>query len=47
MPGIPAALRLAAALGVPVERLTKGVKDPAKEGLGLPEKRHPSRKKMP
>ena len=28
-PGLPAALRLAAALGVPVERFAEGVEDPA------------------
>jgi hypothetical protein len=31
MPGIPAALPLAEALGVPTERLAEGVEDPAEE----------------
>jgi hypothetical protein len=31
MPGIPAALRLAGALGVPVQRLADWVEDPAEE----------------
>jgi transcriptional regulator with XRE-family HTH domain len=30
-PGLPAALRLAAALGVPVERFAAGVEDPAED----------------
>ena len=30
-PGLPALLRLAAALGVPVERFAEGVEDPAAE----------------
>ena len=30
-PGLPAALRLAEALGVPVERFAEGVEDPAEE----------------
>jgi transcriptional regulator with XRE-family HTH domain len=31
MPGLPVSLRLAEALGVPVERFTEGVEDPAGE----------------
>jgi HTH-type transcriptional regulator, cell division transcriptional repressor len=30
-PGLPAALRLAEALGVPVERFAEGVEDPAED----------------
>jgi transcriptional regulator with XRE-family HTH domain len=33
-PGVPALLRLAEALGVPVERLAGGLNDPAKERSG-------------
>jgi transcriptional regulator with XRE-family HTH domain len=33
-PGLPALLRLAAALGVPVERFAEGVDDPAGEETG-------------
>jgi transcriptional regulator with XRE-family HTH domain len=48
MPGIPAFLRLAAALGVPAERLAEGVEDPAEEELEAPEEpRRPGKKKMP
>jgi transcriptional regulator with XRE-family HTH domain len=35
-PGLPAALRLAEALGVPVEQLAEGVEDPAAEEEGEP-----------
>jgi hypothetical protein len=34
MPGLPAALRLAGVLGVPVERLADGVEDPAGDRPG-------------
>jgi transcriptional regulator with XRE-family HTH domain len=45
MPGLPAALRLAAVLGVPVERLTEGVEDPADDGPATgPEKPRRARK---
>jgi hypothetical protein len=37
MPGIPALLRLAEALGVPVEWIAEGVEDPAE---GEPEAAH-------
>jgi transcriptional regulator with XRE-family HTH domain len=38
-PGLPALLRLAAALGVPVERLAERVEDPAEDGpVALPER---------
>jgi transcriptional regulator with XRE-family HTH domain len=33
MPGLPVLLRLAGALGVPVERFAEGVEDPAEEEL--------------
>ena len=36
-PGLPALLRLAGALGVPVERFAEGVEDPAGEEAGLAE----------
>jgi transcriptional regulator with XRE-family HTH domain len=48
-PGLPALLRLAGALGVPVERLAEGVEDPAAEeaitGDGRP--RRTRRRKAP
>jgi transcriptional regulator with XRE-family HTH domain len=48
MPGIPAALRLAEALGVPVEWLAEGVDDDAEEELDAPEKpRRPRKRKTP
>jgi transcriptional regulator with XRE-family HTH domain len=38
-PGLPALLRLAGALGVPVERLAEGVEDPAEDDPApLPER---------
>jgi transcriptional regulator with XRE-family HTH domain len=48
-PGLPAALRLAAALGVPVERFAEGVEDPAdEEPAAPPEKnRRQRRRKTP
>jgi hypothetical protein len=42
-PGLPATLRLAAALAVPVERFAGGVEDPAEEEPTVPEK--PRRRK--
>jgi hypothetical protein len=39
-PGLPTLLRLAGALGVPVERLAEGVEDPAGDGAG------PARRKL-
>jgi transcriptional regulator with XRE-family HTH domain len=42
-PGLPAALRLAAVLGVPVERFAEGVEDPEEEEPAEPEK--PRRRK--
>jgi transcriptional regulator with XRE-family HTH domain len=33
-PALPAALRLAEALGVPVERFVQGIEDPAEEEMG-------------
>jgi hypothetical protein len=43
-PALPAALRLAGALGVPVERFAEGVEDPAEEEpMAPPEK--PRRRK--
>jgi transcriptional regulator with XRE-family HTH domain len=38
MPGVPAALRLAEVLGVPVERFAEGVEDPAEDGAEAPAK---------
>ena len=35
-PGLPAGLRLAEALGVPVERFTEGVEDPVEEEPAAP-----------
>ena len=48
MPGIPAGLRLAAALGVPVERFAEGVEDPAEEEAeaAAEKPRHPGKDKM-
>jgi transcriptional regulator with XRE-family HTH domain len=43
MPGLPAALRLAAALGAPLERFAAGVEDPTEEEPAGPEK--PRRRK--
>jgi transcriptional regulator with XRE-family HTH domain len=43
-PGLPAARRLAAALGVPVERFAEGVEDPAEEEPPAPEKPRRRRK---
>ena len=43
-PGLPAALRLAEALGVPVERFAEGVEDPAEEEPPAPEKPRRRRK---
>lgn len=40
-PGLPALLRLAGALGVPVERFAEGVED--REGEAGPAQRHPRR----
>jgi transcriptional regulator with XRE-family HTH domain len=37
-PALPAALRLAEAMGVPVERFAEGVEDPAEEELPPPKK---------
>jgi transcriptional regulator with XRE-family HTH domain len=42
-PGLPAALRLAQALGVPVEWFAEGVEDPAEDESAPPEK--PRRRK--
>jgi hypothetical protein len=39
-PGVPAGVRLAEALGVPVERLAEGVEDPAEDEAEL-EKQEP------
>jgi transcriptional regulator with XRE-family HTH domain len=48
MPGMPAFLRLAEALGVPAERLAEGVEDPAEEELEVPEEpRRPGKRQMP
>jgi len=49
MPGLHAALRLAGALGVPVERFAEGVEDPAEdERRGPPDKpRRRQRRKAP
>jgi transcriptional regulator with XRE-family HTH domain len=41
-PGLPALLRLAGALGVPVERFAEGVEDPAGDEAG-PAERKPRR----
>jgi transcriptional regulator with XRE-family HTH domain len=47
-PGLPAALRLAAALGVPVERFAEGVEeDDAEEEPAVPEKPRRRRKGKP
>jgi transcriptional regulator with XRE-family HTH domain len=44
-PGLPALLRLAGALGVPVERFAEGADDPAGDEAGLAEGRpHRGRK---
>jgi transcriptional regulator with XRE-family HTH domain len=44
-PGLPAALRLAEALGVPVERFAEGLQDPAEDDPGpAPEKSRRRRK---
>jgi transcriptional regulator with XRE-family HTH domain len=48
MPGIPAALRLAEALGVTPERFAEGVDDDAEEELDAPEQpRRPGRSETP
>jgi len=44
MPGLPALLRLAQALGVAVERFAEGVEDPQEEEVVAPEKPRPRRK---
>jgi transcriptional regulator with XRE-family HTH domain len=43
-PGLPAALRLASALPVPVERFAEGVEDPAEDEPTPPEKPRRRRK---
>jgi hypothetical protein len=47
MPGIPAAVRLAGALGVPVEQLAEGVDDDEEEQEPPEEPRRPRRGKAP
>jgi transcriptional regulator with XRE-family HTH domain len=42
-PALPAALRLAEALGVPVERFAEGVEDPAEEEPEAPPESHHQR----
>jgi hypothetical protein len=45
MPDLPAALRLAAALGVPVERFAEGVEDPAEDDPAAPQAKPRRRRK--
>jgi transcriptional regulator with XRE-family HTH domain len=47
-PNLPALLRIAEVLGVPVERLAEGVEDPAEAEPEAPEEpRRPRKRKMP
>jgi transcriptional regulator with XRE-family HTH domain len=46
-PELPASLRLAAALGVPVERLAEGVEDPAEEEAAQERPRRTRKQKAP